>query len=249
MDEGQREPKRETGRWEKVAAWRPVRRGKNDRALTRYKSHYGVNLLDPSPPKAFQPPGTVLGCRLWATSHANSDKVPLSLSSSPSFPLSQSILLLHLSLSFLQPSTYCQRTILVTFHLSSLCHSFHLFFSVSLVLFSRLSPLAASQGHPNPYGPEPGNICPWDICVLIESPISSLIERTIGRFSLSPFPLFSVPLWFALKSFRSRKLNRQLGTQCDSFARCGISSWRIVSVKNKNSVKHCSGSDTAHTDH
>lgn len=69
--------KRETGRWEKVAAWRPVRRGKNDRALTRYKSHYGVNLLDPSPPTDFQPSGTVLGCRLWATSHANSDKVPL----------------------------------------------------------------------------------------------------------------------------------------------------------------------------
>lgn len=63
---------------EKVAAWRPVRRGKDDRALTRYKSHYGVNLLDPSPPTDFQPPGTVLGCRLWATSHANSDKVPLS---------------------------------------------------------------------------------------------------------------------------------------------------------------------------
>lgn len=62
----------------KVAAWRPVRRGKNDRALTRYKSHYGVNLLDPSPPTDFQPPGTMLGCRLWATSHANSDKVPLS---------------------------------------------------------------------------------------------------------------------------------------------------------------------------
>lgn len=29
---------------------------KNDRALTRYKSHYGINLLDPSPPTDFQPP-------------------------------------------------------------------------------------------------------------------------------------------------------------------------------------------------
>jgi len=76
-EEGQRERERD-GEMGKVAAWRPVRRGKNDRALTRYKSHYGVNLLDPSPPTDFQPPGTVLGCRLWATSHANSDKVPLS---------------------------------------------------------------------------------------------------------------------------------------------------------------------------
>lgn len=191
MEEGQREPEseREIERWEKVAAWRPVRRGKNDRALTRYKSHYGVNLLDPSPPTDFQPPGTVLGCRLWATSHANSDKVPLA------FSLGLSCLL-YLSLSLLLPSTY----LLPTYHprhfppILSMSLSFHLFFSISLVLFGRLSPLAASQGHPNPYGPEPGNICPRDICVLIESPISSLIERTIGRFSLSPSPLFSVPL-------------------------------------------------------
>jgi len=84
---------RETGRWEKVAAWRPVRRGKNDRALTRYKSHYDVNLLDPSPPTDFQPPGTVLGCRLWATSHANSDKVPLSPSRFLSVCLAYSIVL------------------------------------------------------------------------------------------------------------------------------------------------------------
>lgn len=190
MEEGQREPERETGRWEKVAAWRPVRRGKNDRALTRYKSHYGVNLLDPSPPTDFQPPGTVLGCRLWATSHANSDKVPLS----PSCFLSRSVLLTpSFSVSF---TTF---NVLPTYHprhfppILSMSLSFYLF-SVSLVLFGRLSPLAASQGHPNPYGPEPGNICPRDICVLIESPISSLIERTIGRFSLSPSPLFSVPL-------------------------------------------------------
>lgn len=38
-----------------------------------------------------------------------------------------------------------------------------------------------SRGAPSLHGPEPGNICPRDICVLIESPISSLIERTIGR--------------------------------------------------------------------
>lgn len=130
MEEGQREPEREIGRWEKVAAWRPVRRGKNDRALTRYKSHYGVNLLDPSPPTDFQPPGTVLGCRLWATSHANSDKVPLS----PSCFLSRflSCLLHPLSLSLLLPSTYCRHTILVTFRLSSLCHSLSISSSLSL---------------------------------------------------------------------------------------------------------------------
>lgn len=63
-----------------IVGRRPVRRGKNDRALTRYKSHYGVNLLDPSPPTDLQPPGTVLGYGLWATSHANSDKVPPSRS-------------------------------------------------------------------------------------------------------------------------------------------------------------------------
>lgn len=178
-------------RWEKVAAWRPVRRGKNDRALTRYKSHYGVNLLDPSPPTDFQPPGTVLGCRLWATSHANSDKVPLS----PSRFFFRSISLTsYFSVSL---TAFNVLPIYYPRHfppILSMSLSFYLFLSVSLVLFGRLSPLAASQGHPNPHGPEPGNICPRDICVLIESPISSLIERTIGRFSLSPSPLFPVPL-------------------------------------------------------
>lgn len=129
--ENQKERERETGRWEKVAAWRPVRRGKNDRALTRYKSHYGVNLLDPSPPTDFQPPGTALGCRLWATSHANSDKVSLS----PSCFFSRSVLLLLLS-SFLCLFYYLQRTadvsILVTFRLASLCHSLSISSSLSL---------------------------------------------------------------------------------------------------------------------
>lgn len=148
--------KRETGRWEKVAAWRPVRRGKNDRALTRYKSHYGVNLLDPSPPTDFQPPGTVLGCRLWATSHANSDKVPLSPSCSLSLSFSLGLsCLLHLSFSLclLLPSTYYRHTILVTFRLSYVYVTLFLSLlrlSVSLVLFGRLSPLAASQGTPTP---------------------------------------------------------------------------------------------------
>lgn len=104
------------GEMGKVAAWRPVRRGKNDRALTRYKSHYGVNLLDPSPPTDFQPPGTVLGCRLWATSHANSDKVPLSLCLPPSYRLPR------------------RCVILVAFGLSSLRLS--LFFSIALFLSS-----------------------------------------------------------------------------------------------------------------
>lgn len=130
--------------------------------------------------------------------------------------------------------------------------SFYLFLSASLflflspVLFGRLSPLAASQGHPNPHGPEPGNICPRDICVLIESPISSLIERTIGRFSLSPFPLFSVPLWFAraqIVSFSqarsaSRLYHAALSRDPRTFSR------QIVSVANKNSLKHCSANDT-----
>jgi len=142
-------------------------------------------------PYGLPTPGTVLGCRLWATSHANSDKVPLS----PSRFLSRSVLL--------TPSFSVSLTafnVLPTYHprhfppILSMSLSFCLFLSVSLVLFGRLSPLAASQGHPNLHGPEPGNICPRDICVLIESPISSLIERTIGRFSLFLFPLFSVPL-------------------------------------------------------
>lgn len=42
-------------------------------------------------------------------------------------------------------------------------------------------PTPSHRGAPSLHGPEPGNICPRDICVLIESPISSLIERTIGR--------------------------------------------------------------------
>lgn len=216
----------------KVAAWRPVRRGKNDRALTRYKSHYGVNLLDPSPPTDFQPPGTVLGCRLWATSHANSDKVPLS-------PLSLCLCLYlapSLSTSICLSLVFSRRlqrrhTVLVAFRLPSLspsltlCLPLSLHFSLFLpcsrslspslwcslspspVLFGRLPPLAASQGHPNPHGPEPGNICPRDICVLIESPISSLIERTIGRSSsLSPFPAavsLAISIVFILFLFHS----------------------------------------------
>lgn len=185
----------------KVAAWRPVRWGKNDRALTRYKSHYGVNLLDPSPPTDFQPPGTMLGCRLWATSHANSDKVPLSSSRFPCPSLSRLLSIsfpiflspsLSLALAAFDADMYHPR------RFSSIL-SPSLFFSLlpclSLVLFGKLSPLAVSQRHPNPHGREPGNICPRDICVLIESPISSLIERTIGRsFSLSQSSLLSIPL-------------------------------------------------------
>lgn len=134
----------------KVAAWRPVRRGKNDRALTRYKSHYGVNLLDPSPPTDFQPPGTVLGCRLWATSHANSDKVPLSplslclcLYLAPSLPLS-----LSFSLSFSLagfsvdiPSSslfVCPPSPSLSLSVSLFPFNF-LFFSHALALFLRLS--------------------------------------------------------------------------------------------------------------
>lgn len=184
----------------KVAAWRPVRRGKNDRALTRYKSHYGVNLLDPSPPTDFQPPGTMLGCRLWATSHANSDKVPtVSLSRFLSVRLS-CLLSFFLSLSTPISRSRCLRcrhvpsSSLFIYSVPILL-SFSLFPPVSLVLFGKLSPLAVSQRHPNPHGREPGNICPRDICVLIESPISSLIERTIGRsFSLSQSSLLSIPL-------------------------------------------------------
>lgn len=157
-----------------------------------------------------------VGCRLWATSHANSDKVPLF----PSCFLSRFVLLTpSFSISF---TTF---NVLPTYHprhflpILSMSFSFYLFFSVSLVLFGRLSPLAVSQGHPNPYGPEPGNICPRDICVLIESPISSLIERTIGRFFLRPrFSLF-------LSDSRS---NRSVlagsidtsTTRCGSFAKC-----------------------------
>lgn len=193
--ENRREREIGTERWEKVAAWRPVRRGKNDRALTRYKSHYGVNLLDPSPPTDFQPPGTVLGCRLWATSHANSDKVPLSPSCSLclSLSFSPSRLLRSFSVSF------TAFNVLPTYHprhfppILSMSLSFYLLLCLSSFVRQAI-PTRGIPGHPNPYGPEPGNICPRDICVLIESPISSLIERTIGRFSLSPSPLFSVPL-------------------------------------------------------
>lgn len=140
----------------KVAVWRPVRRGKNDRALTRYKSHYGVNLLDPSPPTDFQPPSTMLGCcRLWATSHANSDKVPLSpsrflcLADSLSTPF-------FLSRSYSpSASTY---TILVAFRLFRpiyLSRFFSLPPCLSLSGFIRQAiPTRGSQGHPNPHGRE-----------------------------------------------------------------------------------------------
>lgn len=123
----------------KVAAWRPVRRGKNDRALTRYKSHYGVNLLDPSPPTDFQPPGTMLGCRLWATSHANSDKVPtVSLSILPT---------LYLFLFLSNPISRsrclrCRRSILVAFRL--FCSYPSLFFSLP-----PLSPWFYSASYPH----------------------------------------------------------------------------------------------------
>lgn len=126
----------------KVAAWRPVRRGKNDRALTRYKSHYGVNLLDPSPPTDFQPPGTVLGCRLWATSHANSDKVPLS-------PLSLCLCLyLAPSLSIFLSLVFSRRlqrrhTVLVAFRLPSLSLSLSPSFP-SLFSFSPMLSLSFS---------------------------------------------------------------------------------------------------------
>lgn len=54
-------------------------------------------------PYGLPTPGTVLGCRLWATSHANSDKVPLS----PSRFLSRSVLLARIFLCL----SYClQRT-------------------------------------------------------------------------------------------------------------------------------------------
>lgn len=131
----------------KVAAWRPVRRGKNDRALTRYKSHYGVNLLDPSPPTDFQPPGTMLGCRLWATSHANSDKVPLSPSHFlyPSILPTPSLFLSLLCLRRRHPRRFSS--------ILSLYLSLSLLLPVSLVLFGKLSPLAVSQRHPNPHGP------------------------------------------------------------------------------------------------
>lgn len=144
---------------------------KNDRALTRYKSHYDVNLLDPSPPTDFQPPGTVLGYGLWATSHANSDEVAPSLS-------------LSLSISpFLHPpvpsSSFAPSCLLL-----SLQPPIRLFQSLSFRLSGFIRkpiPTPSHRGAPSLHGPEPGNICPRDICVLIESPISSLIERTIGR--------------------------------------------------------------------
>lgn len=144
---------------------------KNDRALTRYKSHYDVNLLDPSPPTDFQPPGTVLGYGLWATSHANSDEVAPSLS----FSLSIS--------PFLHPpvpsSSFAPSCLLL-----SLQPPIRLFQSLSFRLSGFIRkpiPTPSHRGAPSLHGPEPGNICPRDICVLIESPISSLIERTIGR--------------------------------------------------------------------
>jgi len=133
-----RKKAKKKGRWEKVAAWRPVRRGKNDRALTRYKSHYDVNLLDPSPPTDFQPPGTVLGCRLWATSHANSDKVPLS----PSRFLSRSVLL--------TPSFSVSLT---AFNVLPTYHPRHfppiLSMSLSFCLSSSLSLWFCSAGYPH----------------------------------------------------------------------------------------------------
>lgn len=143
---------------------------KNDRALTRYKSHYDVNLLDPSPPTDFQPPGTVLGYGLWATSHANSDEVPPSLSLSPS---------LHFSIRPSLSSSFAPSCLLL-----SLQPPIRLFQSLSFRLSGFIRkpiPTPFHRGAPSLHGPEPGNICPRDICVLIESPISSLIERTIGR--------------------------------------------------------------------
>lgn len=146
---------------------------KNDRALTRYKSHYDVNLLDPSPPTDFQPPGTVLGYGLWATSHANSDEVAPSLSLSLSLSISP----------FLHPpvpsSSFAPSCLLL-----SLQPPIRLFQSLSFRLSGFIRkpiPTPSHRGAPSLHGPEPGNICPRDICVLIESPISSLIERTIGR--------------------------------------------------------------------
>lgn len=130
----------------KVAAWRPVRRGKNDRALTRYKSHYGVNLLDPSPPTDFQPPGTMLGCRLWATSHANSDKVPtVSLSRFLSVRLS-----CLLSISF---SLSLSLSLALAAFDADMSHprrfSSILFLSFSLFLSSPLSPWFYSASYPH----------------------------------------------------------------------------------------------------
>lgn len=112
---------------------------KNDRALTRYKSHYDVNLLDPSPPTDFQPPGTVLGYGLWATSHANSDEVAPSLSLS-----------LHLSIS---PSArplflLCSQ---LSSPLSSTAHP-----SLSISLFPSLWFYPETYPHPLPQGrPQP----------------------------------------------------------------------------------------------
>lgn len=132
----------------KVAAWRPVRRGKNDRALTRYKSHYGVNLLDPSPPTDFQPPGTMLGCRLWATSHANSDKVPtVSLSILPT---------LYLFLFLSNPISRsrclrCRRPILVAFRL--FCSYPSLFFSLPPCLPGFIRQAIPTRGIPE--APQP----------------------------------------------------------------------------------------------
>ena len=84
-----------------------------------------------------------LGCRLWATSHANSDKVPLSFSRF----LSRSVLLTP-SFSCL---SYCRCTVLVTFRLSSLCHSLFLSSSLSLWFCSASYPHSQHpRGTPTP---------------------------------------------------------------------------------------------------
>lgn len=155
----------------KVAAWRPVRRGKNDRALTRYKSHYGVNLLDPSPPTDFQPPGTVLGCRLWATSHANSDKVPLSPSLSLRLCLSCLLavsppLFIHLSLSLsLTQAGFSSVDIpsssLFVYPLAGVSFSFSRRFSLFLPLALSLPLRFYSAGYPHSRHPR-GTPTPTD---------------------------------------------------------------------------------------
>lgn len=97
--------------------------------------------------------------------------------------MSRSTISLHLSISPFPPPP-------LLFLLSSPAVFSSLFNRLfqSLSLSFRLSgfirkpiPTPSHRGAPSLHGPEPGNICPRDICVLIESPISSLIERTIGR--------------------------------------------------------------------
>lgn len=182
----------------KVAAWRPVRRGKNDRALTRYKSHYGVNLLDPSPPTDFQPPGTMLGCRLWATSiRIKSHCLPLALSLSI-LPTLYFFLYLSRSISISISHSYCLRCRHVPS--SSL---FVYSVSISLFLSSSLSPWFYSASYPHSRYPRgtptptdesqgisvPGTSACW---LNLQSPLS-LSER-LAVLSLFLSPRFSPSL-------------------------------------------------------